>query len=402
MTVISVWIAILAYHISIKTYVSIDAVNAISRMDGNVMENEGYRTNIVSHIKHFSSVEKDDVCKSLLTHIKSLFDHQHLISGARLADNIQEVIDIIVLLPFIINSKDTTYAKNSIKEIDLLIDNISRKIDSYEKISDGSCILMKESINLIKAVFSYQKIKTLQESSDTTLMDVRGTMLKNAVSKTVYYNYMGLLHLTKATETLIQHTNLNLHHTNIYKIEALNKIKRLQSVDFPEITTVYLETAIDHFRTAAHIIEGDVMWNSFIYFNIGRAEFLLNLVSDGAKGCNWITTMNNAINHRERLNLILKDVLNSKERPSYFQRAFIGEEHKSRLMKMIFEIVSNTDITNVLGQTIHTKHEYRNILSSPYVKGLQEDEFTLYSHHITDIDNFTQPSNSKTITLKSS
>ena len=38
MTVISVLIAMLAYHISIKTYVSIDAVNAISRMDGNVME----------------------------------------------------------------------------------------------------------------------------------------------------------------------------------------------------------------------------------------------------------------------------------------------------------------------------------------------------------------------------
>ena len=43
-SIFSILIALLAYHISVKTYVSIDAVNAISRMDGNVMENENYRT----------------------------------------------------------------------------------------------------------------------------------------------------------------------------------------------------------------------------------------------------------------------------------------------------------------------------------------------------------------------
>lgn len=45
-TILSMLVAILAYHVSVKTYISIDSVNAISRMDGNVMENENYRTEL--------------------------------------------------------------------------------------------------------------------------------------------------------------------------------------------------------------------------------------------------------------------------------------------------------------------------------------------------------------------
>lgn len=393
MTVISVLIAMLAYHISIKTYVSIDAVNAISRMEGNVMENEGYRTNIAAQIRRFNNPQKEAVRKALLDHIKTLFNNHQNISGARLADNIQEVIDVIVLLPFIINSKDKKYAEDSIKEIDELLSSINNKIDTYEKISDGSCILMKESIKLINAVFAYQKIKSQKTSSNYTLMDVRGTMLKNAVSKTIYYNYMGLLYLTKATESILQNLASQTHSTNIYSIDILRSIKDNTKNDFPELTTSHLETALENFKIASNIIKEDVMWNSFIFFNIGRAEFLLNLISHGKKGTNWISTMNSAINYRKRLNLILSDVLNDTQNLSYFQRAFIGEEHKARLMKMIFEIVSNQDITNIFGQTLFSKSNYESILSSEYIKKLPDDEFNLYFSHIADIQKLTQSTN---------
>lgn len=390
MTVISVWIAILAYHISIKTYVSIDAVNAISRMDGNVMENEGYRTNIAAHIRRFNATDKDQLCTDLLEYIKTLFNHSHNISGAKLADNIQEVIDIIVLLPFIINSSDKNYASQNISKIDSLISDIHKKISSFEKISEGSCILMKESLKLIEAVFAYQKIKPLKTSSNYTLMDVRGTMLKNAVSKTVYYNYMGLLYLTKATETILQHINITTHHTNIYQINTLTQIKNCKASCFPELSTSHLETAIGHFRTASEIIKGDVMWNAFISFNIGRAEFLLYLISDGTKHTDWAKTMNSAINYRKQLNLILSDILNDDSKVSFFQRAFIGEEHKARILKVIFEIVADNDITNILGQTIYPKSNYVDFLSSEYIQHLPDDEFNLFYHHIEDISqNYT-------------
>ena len=253
---------------------------------------------------------------------------------------------------------------------------------------------MKESIKLINAVFAYQKIKPQQTSSNYTLMDVRGTMLKNAVSKTVYYNYMGLLYLTKATESILQHLANETHHTNFYSIEILRSIKNYTENNYPELTISHLESAIENFRIASNIINKDVMWSSFIFFNIGRTEFLLNLISHGKKGNDWISTMNSAISYRKRLNMILSDILNNAQNLSYFQKAFIGEEHKARLMKMIFEIVSDKDITNIFGEKLHDKANYKSILSSNYISELPEDEFNLYSHHISDIQKLTQDTES--------
>lgn len=393
MSVVSVLIAILAYNISIKTYVSIDAVNAISRMDGNVMESEGYRTNVAAQIRRFNAVEKEDVRRDLLEYIKTLFNGSNNLSGARLADNIQEVIDLIVLLPFIINSSNKDYAKESIKEIDELISNINKRISTFEQISEGSCILMKESIKLIEAVFAYQKIKPLETDCNSTLMDVRGTMLKNAVSRTVFYNYTGLLYLTKATEVILHHLNITkvASYTDIYDIDTLKSIKSCRSADMPELAVSHLETALENFNVALDNIKEDVMWNAFIKFNIARVEFLLNLISEDKSNSNWLETMNSAISYRKRLNLILSDILNKQE-ASYFQRAFIGEEYKARLQKIAFEIVMDSDITNIHNQTICPKSNYADILSLDYVAQLPVDEFNLFSGHMVDIKTYLEES----------
>lgn len=396
MSVMSVLIAILAYNISIKTYVSIDAVNAISRMDGNVMENEGYRTNIAAQIRRFDAVEKENVRRDLLDHIKTLFNGSNNLSGARLADNIQEVIDLVVLLPFIINSSDKEYAKESIQEIDKLISNINKRISTFEQISDGSCILMKESIKLIEAVFSYQKIKPLEADCNYTLMDVRGSMLKNAVSRTVFYNYTGLQYLTKATDVILHHLNISKmsSYSDIYDIDTLKCIKSSKSTDLPEIAVSHLETALENFNVALENIKDDVMWNAFIRFNIARAEFLLNIISEDNSNSRWVETMNSAISYRKRLNLILSDILNRAE-ASYFQRAFIGEEYKARLQKIAFEIVLNSDITNIHNQTICSKSNYADIRSLDCMTQLPVDEFNLYSGHKEDIEAYLMQINSR-------
>lgn len=65
-TILSMLVALLAYHISVKTYISIDAVNAISRMDGNVMENENYRTSIISIVRKFDDADKVSASNRLI------------------------------------------------------------------------------------------------------------------------------------------------------------------------------------------------------------------------------------------------------------------------------------------------------------------------------------------------
>ena len=51
--VVSLGVALIALYISLRTFYSIDEVNAISRMDGNVMENPRYRPNLLRAIFRF-------------------------------------------------------------------------------------------------------------------------------------------------------------------------------------------------------------------------------------------------------------------------------------------------------------------------------------------------------------
>ena len=51
--VVSLAVALLALYISLRTFYSIDEVNAISRMDGNVMETPRYRPNILRAVFRF-------------------------------------------------------------------------------------------------------------------------------------------------------------------------------------------------------------------------------------------------------------------------------------------------------------------------------------------------------------
>ena len=156
--------------------------------------------------------------------------------------------------------------------------------------SEGSCILMKESVKLIEAVFSYQKLRSLDAGSNCNLMDVRGAMLKNAVSRTVYYNYMGLLYLTKATESILRHLNIILPNSAIYKISILQTLKNKCVEDYPEVAVAHLKMAMHYFKLALDIIKDDIMWNAFINFNLARVECLLNTVSDEVLCFNWVDT----------------------------------------------------------------------------------------------------------------
>ncbi|WP_156854361.1 hypothetical protein [Oceanobacillus sp. AG] len=48
----------------------------------------------------------------------------------------------------------------------------------------------------------YQQLIAIEKTDNTIpLLSVRGSMLKNAVTKTVYYNYLGLFYNKKGDET---------------------------------------------------------------------------------------------------------------------------------------------------------------------------------------------------------
>ena len=114
------------------------------------------------------------------------------------------------------------------------------------------------------------------------------------------------------------------------------------------------------------------MWNGFIKYNLSRALFHLELLSDGITRT-WLKTMNESINDRLRLNLLIQSISNNREQ-SYLQRAFIAQEKMARLMKIKLLIASNSDITDENGITIATNSDYSSLLTMPLFTET-DDEF---------------------------
>ncbi|MDO4736862.1 MAG: hypothetical protein Q4B21_07615, partial [Bacteroidia bacterium] len=107
--------------------------------------NENYRTNIISIIRYFNAEKRDDACNQLLGHLEMKFSDNNINSGAKLADSIQEMIDVIVLFSFLIQRLDKTKFNiadkdNTIIRIEALIDLIDKKVTEFEQMSEGSCI----------------------------------------------------------------------------------------------------------------------------------------------------------------------------------------------------------------------------------------------------------------------
>ncbi|MCI5717994.1 MAG: hypothetical protein MR292_06390 [Alistipes sp.] len=340
-TILSVLISILAYHISVKTYISIDAVNAISRMDGNVMENENYRTNIISVIRRFNAQKKDEACDQILSYLENIFVKRSIYSGAKLADSIQEMIDLIVLFSFVIERKGSMHNDNVMNRIERLIAIIEKKVHTFEQLSEGSCILIEESVKLLKAVYTYQCYKSGRSSVDIVLLlDVRGAMLKNAISRTIYYNYMGLFYMNKAIYKLQNY--LCVHYGNgVYDVLSIESAQLL--IDMPsspdkDLIIVYLNEAVLNFDIAIKHISDELMWNAFIQYNKGRTQYMLSLLSSFNNTRLWKITMKEAIDYRTKLVAVLDDILGRSKEPAYFQRAFIDQLKVAKLMYVRFNI----------------------------------------------------------------
>ena len=203
--VVSLAVAFLALYISLRTFYSIDEVNAISRMDGNVMENTRYRPNILRAVFRFPQSDFKVTSEALMDYMEGLFHNKNKQSGAHLADNVQEVADLLVLIPYFI--KDNSAVQ--LDRVTRLLVLIKSKVENFKEISDGSCKLLEETVSLIDSVFAYQKYTT-RKSDPSKLLEIRGSLFINPVTSILYYDYLGLYYLRCATHLLTNQTSPSL------------------------------------------------------------------------------------------------------------------------------------------------------------------------------------------------
>mgnify|MGYP003665599432 FL=1 len=95
-SIVGFCIAVLALFIAVRTYTSIDNVNNISKMEGNILDNENYVTSLPELINRFKSKDEETLNKEIFNSIDFKLKKE---SGTAVlfADTLQYLIDLIVL-----------------------------------------------------------------------------------------------------------------------------------------------------------------------------------------------------------------------------------------------------------------------------------------------------------------
>ncbi|MBB6454560.1 hypothetical protein HNQ94_003049 [Salirhabdus euzebyi] len=373
--VLSVVIAFIAFIIALQTYISIDSVNAITKMEGNILENENYVTSITSLIREYSMKDSKSVGETIFSNLEGRFSKKSK-TAIELATNLQYFIDLIVFFPSLFHSSDENQKENIARMNKILLE-IDKRKEALLAISTGNLLLIEETVKLIKYVMNYQKLvhsKNFNIAGD--LLEVRGIMLKNPVTQTVYYNYLGLFYNKKAMAIL--RDRLNLGNEDIFQIEKLRdvmkEIELIEEADL-ELIRMYLKDSNKAFKKALESCKENLMWNSFIKYNEARSTFFLQLFSPHYTGVEWENIMNEAIFARYRLNILIKDILDSQEK-TYLQEAFIYQEYLARFVKCNIMIAMRKDHTNLYSSPIHLYPNYDGLLEEWYIKEPYKGNFT--------------------------
>ena len=388
---VSFVVAVIALYISLRTFYSIDEVNAISRMDGNVMENPRYRPNILKEVFCFPQSEFSDTCKALIEHMEDLFREKNKQSGAHLADNVQEVANMLVLIPYFINTKNHEESSIQRNRITSLLNTINNKVENFKEISDGSCKLLEETVNLIDAVFAYQKWNTNEDDKTVKLLEIRGSIFVNPVTSILYYDYLGLYFLRRAKETL----------SKIQATPTLSEFfnsARESSHEDKAMALVYCDKAVNAFKHAIDNTGDDMIWSAYICFNIARTEYLKQLlnhsfnsdtVSDDESGNEWEEYMNESIRCWMTTNKIISDHFKTNSYDTtapWLQQAFKSEENYVRLSKILMQMAKNQSLTDYHGNI--WLNTYSDIIQTQFFVNIpKEDPIKLTDKLVADVLN---------------
>lgn len=368
---VSFVVAVIALYISLRTFYSIDEVNAISRMDGNVMENPRYQPNILRAVFRFPQMKMAEASKRMMKYMEDLFRDNKSTSGAHLADNVQEVADLMVLIPFFIHSNQSQTSAMHVERVSKLISTIKKRVENFKDISDGSCKLLDETVSLIDAVFAYQNMKSNDDSGPSKLLEIRGSIFINPVLCILYNNYLGLYFLRLARDIMTKgKRGLSLRE----EIKSVNEC----NAEEKSMALVYCGKAADSFLHAKNYIGDDLIWNGFVCFNLSRAEYYKQLLNeyfgDADSNEEWENYINESIQSWMTSNKIIAEHFSSKKNGNltFLQQALISQERKVYLSKTVMQMMNNDQLTDYNGNP--WVKEYNDIIETNFFKSLPVED----------------------------
>lgn len=342
---VSFCIAVLALFITVRTYTSIDSVNNISKMEGNILDNENYVTSLPELINQFKSQDENTLEKEIFDSIEHKLKKESE-TAVLFADTLQYIIDLIVLFPAVFNASETNKVLYK-KRMDTILSEVDRRCEILHSVSKGNSIQITETIKLFKAVVSYQSFVADDNFNiHADLLHVRGPILRNPVTKTIYHNYLGLYYNKKGMHLLRE--SLNMNSVDILSIDGLELAQKNINTIEPSIleeVSMYLKSAAEQFDKALKVSSEDVMWPGFINYNKARTVYFLALLSNTK--LNWLDILDEAIESRSRLNRLIDEILMIDRSKSanivstHLREFFLYQEELARTVKLNILLSNN-------------------------------------------------------------
>ena len=306
-------ISVIALIISLVTYISIDAVNQMTTMDGNVLENENYTVAYSEMLGQFDDCEtKEAFQKRLFDVVRNGFKY-NCSTCIQYADNIQNLIDHIIWFAYL-DFSDIKFTR----ELDKLIKRVDKKLIEYCNLSNGIQYTLQENVKLVKRVLNYQMRRSLTQGNISNFEDIRGKMIRNPISQIVYYDYLGLNYRSKVNQLLKACGSSKDEFTPEYMRDVY--VFKYSDTDMENIKTL-LRKARQAFKAAEELSNGDILWRSYISYNMARTEVM-----------EWLIQSDSHYSY-ERLEAILEDVVNVRREACFLYGANAGAYLKAEFNK---------------------------------------------------------------------
>ncbi len=273
-TFVSFFVSVVALVVALKTYFSIDSVNSITSMEGNVLENKNYSVSYAEIINRLSEANnKEEYTDKVLELMEA--DKKSTSTCVEYADWLQEIIDNIIWIAYV-DTSDTNYRTAREK----LIETIDAEFEKYSELSNGLQYTLGEHIKLIKNILMYiewsERAKK-GEGSISRLEDIRCGMILNPVSKIAYYDYVGLNYHKKARALVLSQISEIAGNNTINERTGLY-YSIIDSFEFDETTLTHirilLDKSLEAFDKAKKVSDKDMLWEGYIRYNRIRVLLL--------------------------------------------------------------------------------------------------------------------------------
>ena len=307
-------ISIIALIIALITYFSIDSVNSITTMEGNVLENENYTVAYTEMLRKFSDcATKEQFQNKLFTEVCEGIQ-QKGDTCIQFADSIQNMIDHIIWFAYLDFSNED-FRKN----YDKMMRCAEKRLRHYSKLSNGIQYTLHENVKLIKYVLGYQMNRNLSYGYITSLEDVRGGMIRNPMAQIVYYDYLGLHYRRKAAELLKTCGCKTPEFSREY-------MQFVRDYEFSEGTKRNIHLLLNHaetdFTRANEIAKDDILWKNYLFFNVVRTKIMV-----------WLLEGNNSPVSYEQIENLLNETIRVRREVKFFYDSIAGGYLKSMFEK---------------------------------------------------------------------